>query len=147
MQKASRGTTRLEHLTTSPCCARYATEHEHSEETQGLRPGPTVVSIVDSGNLQLKNEWKSSSLSKSMREYWQLGLSFRDGKPVWEKKDKSPCKCTIDFHLHRERYQSHFDQVGHRRSKIFAGHLNNDRFLGQSLVSEQSSPSGQSGRP
>lgn len=45
----------------------------------------TTASTQGHGNLQLKKALKSSSLSKSKREYSQLGLSVLEGKPTWRQ--------------------------------------------------------------
>lgn len=79
--KASRGTMRHALLTTSPCCALKAVTHQHTQKivktTYSTNPKPIAQQY-----LQLKKRLKSSSLSKSTREYSLLGLSFLDGNPV-----------------------------------------------------------------
>lgn len=56
---------------------------------QGYRRRCHSESVLEGSfrHLQLKNALKSSSLSKSNREYSQLGLSVLEGKPIWNEKD------------------------------------------------------------
>lgn len=45
-----------------------------------------TCACVNLQDLQIKNVLKSLSLSKSTREYAQLGLSFLEGNPVWREQ-------------------------------------------------------------
>lgn len=57
---------------------------KHQGTKQITDPAPNAPQ-----DLQLKKKLKSSSLSKSTREYPQLGLSSLDGNPVWRNRNKT----------------------------------------------------------
>jgi len=71
------------------------------------------------GNLQLKKALKSSSLSKSKREYSQLGLSVLEGKPTWRQnrqgqEERSPTTANTSFKEMKTEGKEQTVKCGHR---------------------------------
>lgn len=87
---------------TNRSCQANMAGSKLSQQLKVRGKAQTTASTQGDGNLQLKKALKSSSLSKSKREYSQLWLSILEGKPTWRqdkvrKEEKSLIKTNTSF--------------------------------------------------